>query len=193
MDYFSAALTIMTGLYYTVVRLFHLYGASTSSHRRLTLRGTPESNPQPSPKPNSMLRLWSATCALTFLAHISYLSLLPRFDYSYNIIFNVIIGLAHNALWLCFYSFSFLSCSISFRRFPGRSKSYRPSFVYKPALLVFLMTAAMGLELLDFPPWGLVIDAHSLWHLATVPIAYMWYEFLIEDASDESWKEQRMS
>lgn len=182
MDYFSAALTILTGLYYTAVRLFHLY--ASASNPRLT---SPENSPNRTKSTTTLrLRLWFATCALTFLAHISYLSLLPRFDYSYNIVFNLIIGLAHNVLWLC-YSF------VSFRRFPGRAKSYRPRFAYKPAVLVFLMTAAMALEVLDFPPWMLVIDAHALWHLGTVPIAFMWYDFLIEDASDESWKEQRLS
>ncbi|KAJ3909016.1 Per1-like protein [Lentinula edodes] len=179
MDYFSAALTILVALYFTVIRLFHFY-APTSS---LTLAHEHRS------KDKTLLRLWTAACVLTFLGHISYLSLLKHFDYSYNLIFNLVIGLAHNALWLC-YSFPY---SISFlRRFPGRSKRYRPHFVYKPAVLVSLIVAAMALELLDFPPWALILDAHSLWHLSTAPIAYLWYQFLIEDASDDSWKEQRL-
>jgi hypothetical protein len=39
----------------------------------------------------------------------------------------------------------------------------------------------------DFPPWGRVVDAHALWHLATVPIAVMWYDFLVLDALDDGW------
>lgn len=33
------------------------------------------------------------------------------------------------------------------------------------------------LEILDFPPlWG-HFDAHSLWHLATIPLGFFWYKF----------------
>lgn len=42
-----------------------------------------------------------------------------------------------------------------------------------------------SLELLDFPPvWG-VFDAHSLWHLATFPLTFVFYDFL---ASDATWE-----
>ena len=41
--------------------------------------------------------------------------------------------------------------------------------------------AASMLELFDFPPlWG-VFDAHSLWHLATVPLGFLWYTFWQQD------------
>lgn len=55
-------------------------------------------------------------------------------------------------------------------------------------MLVLLTTGAMTFELLDFSPWFRVIDAHALWHLATVPIAALWYEFLIEDSLDDGWR-----
>lgn len=47
---------------------------------------------------------------------------------------------------------------------------------------------AMSLELLDFPPLGRILDAHALWHAATVPIGVLWYDFLIEDALDDGWR-----
>ncbi|KAJ6606174.1 Per1-like protein [Mycena vulgaris] len=182
LDYFSAALTILYSLYYTVIRLFHLY--PTPRRNRLTL-----STPDPPPGSSPMHKAWSLLCILVYLGHVSYLSLLPRFDYVYNIVFNMIIGLTHNALWLLFS----LPASISvFRRFPSRPKSYRPAFVTKAGVFVALTTAASALELFDFPPIARVIDAHSLWHLATAPIAMMWYDFLVQDARDESWKEIRM-
>ncbi|KAJ4482528.1 Per1-like protein [Lentinula aciculospora] len=184
MDYFSAALTILVALYFTIARLFHLYAPA----RPKTFLATTFEHDSQGKK--ALLKLWSTACALTFLGHISYLTHLERFDYSYNVTFNLVVGLVHNALWLC-YS---LPSSVSFlRRFPNRSKRYRPHFVYKPALLVSLIIAAMALELLDFPPWALIFDAHSLWHLSTAPIAYLWYQFLIEDAGHDSWKEQRLS
>jgi hypothetical protein len=58
------------------------------------------------------------------------------------------------------------------RRHPGR------------ALLVgFLLAvhACLLLELFDFPPFWGVLDAHALWHLATVPLGLVWFEFLGRD------------
>lgn len=54
-------------------------------------------------------------------------------------------------------------------------------------LLAIAMTSASALEIFDFSPWWRVIDAHSLWHLATVPLIFWWYRFLIEDARDRGW------
>ena len=171
MDYFSAALAILYALYYTVVRLFHLYPPDTRS------------------KSSLVYFAWSSICIVTYLAHVSYLTLLPRFDYTYNMIFNLVVGLAHNLLWVLYSlpsSFSFI------RRYPGLLRSYRPRHAYKPAMFALLMTAATGLELFDFPPWAGSIDAHSLWHLATVPITAFWYDFLVEDACHEGWRQDKL-
>ena len=38
-------------------------------------------------------------------------------------------------------------------------------------------SAAAALEIFDFPPlWG-ILDAHSLWHFATIPLGFIWYHF----------------
>ncbi|KAF8071675.1 Per1-like protein [Lyophyllum atratum] len=175
LDYFSAALAILYALYYTVVRLFHLY----PRYSRLTLSDASRTT-------NLAYKSWSLLCITTYVAHVSYLSLLPRFDYTYNMAFNLVIGLTHNALWLLY------SLPISLiRRFPSRPKAYRPDYVGKAAIFVALTTAATALELFDFPPWGRIIDAHALWHLSTAPIALFWYDFLVDDALDGSWREQR--
>ena len=122
---------------------------------------------------------------MAYLGHVTYLTVLPRFDYTYNMAFNLGVGMTHNILWLL-YS---LPASLSLvRRFPGKPKSYRPAFASKVAVFVLLTTAATALELFDFPPWYRTIDAHSLWHLATAPIAAFWYQFLIEDSLDDSWR-----
>ncbi|KAI0345001.1 Per1-like protein [Trametopsis cervina] len=171
MDYFSAAMAILFALFYTVVRLFHLYPQrSPSSRTHVTER----------------LRIsWAVLCSLAFLGHISYLTLLPRFDYTYNMAFNLVVGLIHNILWLL----SSLPSSMSiFRRFPARTRSYRPKYAFKAAIFVLLTTAATALELFDFPPWRRMVDAHALWHLSTVPIITYWYRFLVQDALDEGWK-----
>lgn len=179
MDYFSAALAILYALYYTVMRLCHIYPSERS---RLSASSTS------SPVKSRFYTLWTCSCILTYLAHVSYLTLLPRFDYTYNMAFNLAIGMAHNMLWIAYA----LPTSLPLlRRFPFRPRGYRPSYASTAALFVLLTTLATSLELFDFPPWNRTIDAHSLWHLSTVPIAIFWYDFLIKDARDEGWRVAR--
>jgi hypothetical protein len=180
LDYFSAALAILYALYYTAIRLFHLY--PHSEYSRLT-----DSSTKPQPRPsNSKRKIWSGLCIVAYVGHVSYLSLLPRFDYTYNMAFNLVLGLAHNLLWLVYG----LPTSL-IQRFPSRPSSYRPGFVGKSMIFVALTTGATALELFDFPPWGRIIDAHALWHLSTAPIALFWYNFLVEDALHDAWRIQR--
>ncbi|KAF9464547.1 Per1-like protein [Collybia nuda] len=180
MDYFSAALAIMYALYYTAIRMFHLY--PRPRHPRIT---TPAKATMQ--QTNFASKAWSFLCIFAYLAHISYLTLLPRFDYTYNMAFNLVLGLGHNTLWLM-YSLP----TSPFRRFLSQPKSYRPLFSSKAAVFVGLTTAATALELFDFPPWGGIIDAHALWHLVTAPIALFWYNFLIQDSLEPNWREQRI-
>ncbi|EGN96362.1 hypothetical protein SERLA73DRAFT_59005 [Serpula lacrymans var. lacrymans S7.3] len=180
LDYLSAAMAILFALYYTVLRFYHLYPLVQGCTQNAAIS-------QQWRKP--LYLAWSSACTIIYIAHVSYLTLPPRFDYSYNILFNLSLGLIHNFLWLAYSlpaSFSVL------RRFPFRPKSYRPKFASKAAVFVLLTTAATALELFDFPPWGRIIDAHSLWHLSTAPIVKFWYDFLIEDALDDGWRDQRM-
>jgi post-GPI attachment to proteins factor 3 len=178
LDYFSAAAAILFALFYTVIRLFHIY----PQHSQML-----EPQVQPTER---VRRLWGTICSLAFLGHVSYLTLLPRFDYTYNMAFNLVIGMTHNILWLI-YS---LPPSLSLiRHFPARANSYRPSYAWKAAVFVLLTTAATALELFDFPPWYRAIDAHALWHLSTVPLIPYWYEFLIQDARDDGWRSTKQT
>ncbi|KAI0062035.1 Per1-like protein [Artomyces pyxidatus] len=172
LDYFSAALAILYSLYFSVVRLFHLY----------PVRSRTFSHPSGGRR---LYRVWTALTVLVYLAHVAYLGLSPRFDYTYNIIFNLALGLTHNFLWL---AFALPSSRSLFRRYLGMPKSYRPAHANDAAIAVVLTTAATCLELFDFAPWRGIIDAHSLWHLATAPLAVVWYDFLVTDALDGGWK-----
>lgn len=41
---------------------------------------------------------------------------------------------------------------------------------------------ALLLKVYDFPPyWGLV-DARALWHAAVIPLGYLWWSFVRDDA-----------
>ncbi|KIL68486.1 hypothetical protein M378DRAFT_100028 [Amanita muscaria Koide BX008] len=179
LDYFSAALAILYALYCAIIRLYHLYAPGQNQH----------SPAQQLKSKNTARTALSIFCILLYLAHVSYLSLLPRFDYAYNIIFNLVVGLLHNIFWLLYALPSSLSI---LRRFSSQPKSYRPPFAIKAAYCVVVTMVASSLELFDFPPWGSVFDAHSLWHLATAPLAVYWYGFLLEDSLDPSWREHRL-
>lgn len=41
---------------------------------------------------------------------------------------------------------------------------------------------AMLLEIYDFPPYGGFVDAHALWHASTIPLTYLWWSFIRDDA-----------
>lgn len=109
----------------------------------------------------------STSIAIPFLSyftyHIHFLTFI-HFDYGYNMRVNIIVGMASSLGWLmwCFFN-------------------RRKRHVLKCAICILVVNVLLLLEVLDFPPWGFVIDAHSLWHLSTVPIPYFWYKFLIED------------
>lgn len=168
----------MYSLYLTAIRTFRLY---TNPSSRST-------SPTSSPASAQALKPWALTCLVVYIGHVTYLSILPRFDYTYNMAFNLTLGLVHNFLWILY---TLPSSRSLLPRFPFRPKDYRPAFVNKALVFVLLTTAATALELLDFPPWMFIIDAHALWHLATVPITKLWYDFLVEDALDEGWKLQK--
>ena len=160
----------MYALFYSVVRLYHLH----VKPRTLIHGGSAR---------HRFLIPWAALCTLLYSAHVLYLSLLPRFDYGWNMKANITIALLHNLLWI-----SYSLPSPPFRRFRSVPNNDRPSYVLNPALISVATILAVGLEVFDFPPWWRIIDAHSLWHLSTVPIIIVWYRFLIDDSMNSSWK-----
>jgi hypothetical protein len=74
---------------------------------------------------------------------------------------NVAVGIIQNLMWTVF--------SIV------RYQKYLKSWTAWPGMIVAWIILAMSLELLDFPPWRGLIDAHSLWHLGTVVPTAWWY------------------
>jgi len=168
----------MYALYYTILRVFQLY---PKSQIRLT--------PVKRPATSLQRHILSILCIVAYTGHVSYLTLLTRFDYTYNMAFNLALALINNLVWILY---SLPSSMPLIRRFPSQPRSYRPEFVGKAGVFVLITTAATALELFDFPPWRGVIDAHSLWHLATAPIVFKWYDFLVEDSLDPSWRDHRL-
>jgi len=112
------------------------------------------------PTKQSILRFWTMICILLYVAHVSYLTMW-RWDYTYNMAANVAVGIAQNLLWSWF--------SII------RYRKLQKAWAAWPGLIVAWIIMAMSLELFDFPPFGRMIDAHSLWHLGTVVPTVWWY------------------
>lgn len=115
---------------------------------------------QATPQKQSILRLWTITCCLLYATHVIYLTAWS-WDYTYNMAANVVVGIVQNLLWSWF----------SFTRYRKLHKSWTAW----PGLIVAWIILAMSLELFDFPPWGGMVDAHSLWHLGTVVPTVWWY------------------
>jgi post-GPI attachment to proteins factor 3 len=185
MDYFSAAASILFALYASTIRLFHLYPTNVFSR---PLTGPASLTIRAPTKIDNIRALWAALCMITFIMHISYLSLLPRFDYTYNVIFNLVLGMTHNLLWLIYASPWPLP---RMRLLPSGGNSSnnatgteRSPHAKRAVTVVLLTTAATALELFDFPPLWRTVDAHSLWHLATALILPLWYRFLVDDSLD---------
>ena len=116
-----------------------------------------------SPSKRVLLRSWTVLCLALFTGHVCYLSFWT-WDYTYNMAANVAAGVVQNILWTAF--------SVKeYRRLK------RPWTAW-PGLIVAWIILAMSFELLDFPPMGGMIDAHSLWHLGTVGPTVWWYKYV---------------
>jgi len=123
--------------------------------------------------PRSPRRLLSRALSLTlpplYVAYVLMMSVLSNeFDYGLHMRINIVGFVLHQILWAVW--------AISHRDRPYVSRLV--------TFLVGLMVAGL-LEVLDFPPlWGL-LDAHACWHAATVPLLFIWYQFLKDDAAWE--------
>lgn len=53
---------------------------------------------------------------------------------------------------------------------------------WKLWILVFGGAIAILLEAFDFPPYGGYVDAHALWHATSIPLSYIWWSFVRDDA-----------
>ncbi|CAG2160189.1 unnamed protein product [Oppiella nova] len=106
-----------------------------------------------------------------FTYHIHYLFYI-HFDYGYNMKVNVCTGILSSTGWL-------LWCYLN--RHKGRH-------IWKCVFSIFLLNFLLLLEVYDFPPIAFIFDAHSLWHLGTVPLPVLWFSFLSDEANHSDMK-----
>ena len=88
---------------------------------------------------------------------------------------NVGVALTHNLLWAGWAVRTMRAA----RRDPIAAAYERP---WEPVAVLSAFMLAGALELFDFPPFKRAIDAHALWHAATIVIVDRWYAFLLRDA-----------
>ncbi|KAI9112006.1 hypothetical protein K1719_016902 [Acacia pycnantha] len=53
---------------------------------------------------------------------------------------------------------------------------------WKLWLVVVGGNLAMLFEVYEFPPYMGYVDSHALWHATTIPITYLWWSFVRDDA-----------
>ncbi|GMH45121.1 hypothetical protein BSKO_13078 [Bryopsis sp. KO-2023] len=97
-----------------------------------------------------------------YLRLVYYLNII-HFDYGYNMAVCIVLGIAQGLIWIGW----------AWRtRHPSR----------RTVWLFFLgLYGSMLAEVFDFPPFGLLVDAHAVWHAATIPLTYVWYKFIFDD------------
>ncbi|KAH9624234.1 hypothetical protein KSS87_004977 [Heliosperma pusillum] len=53
---------------------------------------------------------------------------------------------------------------------------------WKSRVVVFGGALSILLLIYDFPPYWGYVDAHALWHATTIPLSYLWWSFIKDDA-----------
>lgn len=109
-------------------------------------------------------RVMVAAPFLAFITtHILYLNFY-QLDYGWNMQVCVAMGVAQLLIWAIWAGMS---------RHPSRWKLWT---------VVFGGGMAMLLEIYDFPPYNGFFDAHAIWHATTIPLTYIWWSFIRDDA-----------
>ncbi|KAH9620465.1 hypothetical protein KSS87_021761 [Heliosperma pusillum] len=113
-------------------------------------------------------RVMVASPFLSFtITHILYLNFY-KMDYGWNMQVCVVIAVAQLLVWAIWAGTT---------RHPSRLKLW---------FVVVAGGLAMLLEIYDFPPYQGLVDAHALWHAATIPLTYTWWSFIKDDAMSQT-------
>ncbi|KAF5947670.1 hypothetical protein HYC85_013627 [Camellia sinensis] len=95
--------------------------------------------------------------------HILYLNFY-QLDYGLNMKVCLGMGLAQLLIWAIWAGIT---------RHPSRWRLW---------IVVIGGGIATLLEIYDFPPYSGFVDAHALWHATTIPLTYLWWSFIRDDA-----------
>jgi len=112
-----------------------------------------------------------AVFALWGLQHWHYM-LYVKFDYTYNVLVGVVNGIYQSIAWIYW----------CLRVAQGRDYTNNILFGYLSLWL------AATMEIFDFSPIFFLVDPHSLWHLGTIPLGFLLWNFYIADGIYENNK-----
>lgn len=157
LDYFFAGMTVLTGFYAVNVRFFHLYRHENSKKRKFL----------------------ALTCIFMYVCHVSYL--LHVWSYTYNMKANVVIGLLQNFLWVALSITQFNKIKKEQLSLLENLKQSDVNWTLTPLLLVLSVSCGMSFELFDFPPKFDLLDAHAMWHFATIWPTMYWFPYMVKD------------
>ncbi|XP_074573073.1 uncharacterized protein LOC141829489 [Curcuma longa] len=109
-------------------------------------------------------RVMLAAPILAFVTtHILYLNFYEM-DYGWNMKVCLAMGISQLLIWAVWGGIT---------RHPSCFRLWAALFGCALALL---------LEVYDFPPFHGYVDAHALWHASTIPLTYLWWSFVKNDA-----------
>ncbi|XP_051123793.1 uncharacterized protein LOC127246441 isoform X2 [Andrographis paniculata] len=124
---------------------------------------------------NNTTRVIVAAPLISFTTtHILYLNNYEM-DYGWNMKVCIVMGATQLLIW---------SIWAGVTRHPSRWKLW---------IVVVGGGLAMLLEIFDFPPYLGLVDAHALLHASTVPLTYIWWNFVKDDAEHRTSKLLRKS
>ncbi|XP_052734334.1 uncharacterized protein LOC108319538 isoform X1 [Vigna angularis] len=95
--------------------------------------------------------------------HVMYINFY-LLDYGWNMVVCIVMAVGQLSMWAVWAGFS---------KHPSRWKLW---------FVVFSGGLAMLLEIYDFPPYLGLFDAHAIWHATTIPLTYIWWSFIRDDA-----------
>ncbi|KAL5746226.1 hypothetical protein ACOSP7_027372 [Xanthoceras sorbifolium] len=105
----------------------------------------------------------AAPCLAFVTTHILYLNFY-RLDYGLNMKVSVAMGVAQLLIWAVWAGVT---------HHPSRWKLW---------VVAVGGGLAMLLEIYDFPPYSGYVDAHALYHATSIPLTYLWWSFIRDDA-----------
>lgn len=174
LDYFGAAMIMLLNFNAIAIRYFRLFKSNMAKQRTIFL---------------SLL-------VAIFIFHC--VKLHNKWDYQYNTYFNLFFGVLAIVLWIMHslrvnnvYNKDSRMYNNSIQLLPFETKilsklnylslSETRYIPLLPVMLNLWLILGMSFELLDFPPWFRLIDAHAIWHLFTIIPPIFWYDWNIWD------------
>jgi hypothetical protein len=103
-----------------------------------------------------------------YFSHLLWMSFV-LFDYGWNTLVNAVCAFVCSFFWLRW-------------AWSNRDRTY----VYLLVVSIVGVYPMSLLELLDFPPFFELLDAHALWHLSTIPFTFIMYEGILRDLQHEA-------